>query len=76
LEKAERNILPVLNNLLENREMALEDGRFLVSAKRYDRLISEQNYTKQQLDELKVRRRMKIRMTGLFYKCLQPTLSW
>lgn len=24
LEKAERNVLPVLNNLLENREMALE----------------------------------------------------
>ena len=27
LEKCERNVLPVLNNLLENREMALEDGR-------------------------------------------------
>ena len=24
IEKAERNLLPVLNNLLENREMALE----------------------------------------------------
>lgn len=24
LEKVERNVLPVLNNLLENREMALE----------------------------------------------------
>lgn len=29
VEKAERNVLPTLNNLLENREMALEDGRFL-----------------------------------------------
>lgn len=38
LEKAERNVLPIINNLLENREMALEDGRFLVEAKRYDDL--------------------------------------
>ena len=29
VEKAERNVLPLLNNLLENREMALEDGSFL-----------------------------------------------
>ncbi|OZJ04703.1 hypothetical protein BZG36_02531 [Bifiguratus adelaidae] len=29
IEKAERNVLPILNNLLENREMALDDGRFL-----------------------------------------------
>lgn len=35
LEKCERNVLPVLNNLLENREMHLEDGKFLVSPKRY-----------------------------------------
>lgn len=39
LEKAERNVLPVLNNLLENREMQLEDGRFLMSANRYDKLL-------------------------------------
>ena len=30
IEKAERNVLPTLNNLLENREMSLEDGRFLM----------------------------------------------
>ena len=30
----ERNVLPVLNNLLENREMQLEDGRFLLSPRR------------------------------------------
>ena len=41
IEKAERNVLPTLNNLLENREMALEDGRFLVSAARYDELASQ-----------------------------------
>ena len=38
LEKVERNVMPVLNNLLENREMALEDGRFLMAADRYDSL--------------------------------------
>ena len=38
IEKAERNVLPVLNNLLENREMPLEDGRLLVSARRFDQL--------------------------------------
>lgn len=41
VEKAERNVLPVLNNLLENREMHLEDGRFLIPAKRYDKLLEE-----------------------------------
>ncbi|KOB75074.1 Uncharacterized protein OBRU01_08133, partial [Operophtera brumata] len=41
IEKAERNVLPVLNNLLENREMHLEDGRFLIPAARYDKLLDE-----------------------------------
>ena len=39
MEKAERNVLPVLNNLLENREMQLDDGRFLMAAARYDKLL-------------------------------------
>ncbi len=39
MEKCERNVLPVLNNLLENREMTLEDGRFLMSPSRYDSLL-------------------------------------
>lgn len=39
MEKAERNVLPTLNNLLENREMSLSDGRFLISAARYDSLL-------------------------------------
>ena len=38
LEKAERNVLPILNNLLENREMQLDDGRFIMAAQRYDKL--------------------------------------
>jgi hypothetical protein len=42
LEKAERNVMPVLNNLLENREMALEDGRFLLPQARYAELSPEQ----------------------------------
>ncbi|KAJ8960606.1 hypothetical protein NQ318_013898 [Aromia moschata] len=41
IEKAERNVLPVLNNLLENREMHLEDGRLLIPASRYDDLLKE-----------------------------------
>lgn len=45
LEKAERNVLPVLNNLLENREMQLEDGRFLMSAERYDKLLQVREET-------------------------------
>ena len=41
LEKAERNLLPVINNLLENREMALEDGAFLMHPDRYDALVAD-----------------------------------
>ncbi|XP_064349192.1 von Willebrand factor A domain-containing protein 8 isoform X3 [Camelus dromedarius] len=52
LEKAERNVLPVLNNLLENREMQLEDGRFLMSAERYDKLL--QDHSKTELDAWKI----------------------
>ncbi|XP_034741708.1 von Willebrand factor A domain-containing protein 8 [Etheostoma cragini] len=52
LEKAERNVLPVLNNLLENREMQLEDGRFLMSYQRYDKLLQE--HTKDELDSWKI----------------------
>ncbi|CAG8551920.1 10698_t:CDS:10 [Diversispora eburnea] len=52
IEKAERNVLPILNNLLENREMALEDGRFLVHPKRYDSLIKTNEKTN--MDEWKL----------------------
>lgn len=45
LEKAERNVLPVLNNLLENREMQLEDGRFLVAPARYDSLVKQGRFS-------------------------------
>eukprot|EP00854_Cymbomonas_tetramitiformis_P001590 gene1590-2225_t len=41
MERAERNVLPVLNNLLENREMGLEDGSFLLAAPRFDALLLE-----------------------------------
>jgi midasin (ATPase involved in ribosome maturation) len=39
IEKAERNVLPVLNNLLENREMTLEDGRHIIASTKYDELL-------------------------------------
>ena len=38
IERASRNVLPTLNNLLEHRSMNLEDGRFLVSHDRYRQL--------------------------------------
>ncbi|KFB42502.1 AGAP000545-PA-like protein [Anopheles sinensis] len=49
VEKTERNVLPILNNLLENREMHLEDGRFLIAAKNYDALL--ERYDRAQLDQ-------------------------
>jgi MoxR-like ATPase len=38
LHRAERNVLPTLNNLLENREMHLEDGSFLISPQRFQEI--------------------------------------
>ena len=38
IEKAERNVLPTLNNLLENREMHLEDGTMLLPSRRLEEL--------------------------------------
>ncbi len=38
--QAERCVLPALNNLLENREMALDDGRFIVAPSRFDALLA------------------------------------
>ena len=52
IEKAERNVLPILNNLLENREMQLDDGRFLVASDRYDKLLKD--HTKEELDSMKL----------------------
>ncbi|XP_054715582.1 von Willebrand factor A domain-containing protein 8-like [Uloborus diversus] len=52
IEKAERNVLPILNNLLENREMQLEDGRFLLGHERYDKLLLK--HTQEELDALKL----------------------
>ncbi|XP_050455261.1 von Willebrand factor A domain-containing protein 8 [Cataglyphis hispanica] len=54
VEKAERNVLPVLNNLLENREMHLEDGRFLIPASRYDKLLKM--HTQAELDAWRLMR--------------------
>nr|CCC90591.1 conserved hypothetical protein [Trypanosoma congolense IL3000] len=41
LEKVERNVLPAVNNLLENREMHLENGMVLIHPERYDRILGE-----------------------------------
>jgi MoxR-like ATPase len=53
LEKAERNVLPTLNNLLENREMALDDGRFLMAPETYASLL-ESGYTEETLQQRKL----------------------
>lgn len=50
MEKAERNVLPVLNNLLENREMQLDDGRMLVSPERYQQLLDDGEYSQSEMD--------------------------
>ena len=41
IERAERNVLPLLHNLLENREMRLEDGRVLLAPDRFDKLKAD-----------------------------------
>ncbi|KAI9908417.1 hypothetical protein PsorP6_004490 [Peronosclerospora sorghi] len=65
LEKAERNVLPTLNNLLENREMMLDDGRFLMKAESYDALM-EKGYTLKDLQAQKlVRVHPDFRVIGL-----------
>jgi hypothetical protein len=61
LEKAERNVLPTLNNLLENREMALDDGSFLMSGARYEQLIAEGASD----EELRRKRILKVRLSLL-----------
>ncbi|EIW79654.1 hypothetical protein CONPUDRAFT_137936 [Coniophora puteana RWD-64-598 SS2] len=45
VEKAERGIMPVLNNLLENREMNLDDGTHIVHPRRYDELLEKGEVT-------------------------------
>ena len=52
IEKAERNLLPILNNLLENREINLDDGHFLVAPERYDKLVGLSKDANAQLKDL------------------------
>ncbi|KAG0177699.1 von Willebrand factor A domain-containing protein 8 [Apophysomyces sp. BC1021] len=46
IEKAERNVLPILNNLLENREMSLDDGRFLTTKDSSEYTTGEKKFEK------------------------------
>ncbi|TFK52963.1 hypothetical protein OE88DRAFT_1733940 [Heliocybe sulcata] len=48
IEKAERGIMPVLNNLLENREMNLDDGAHIIHPHRY--ALLEDSVLKQDRD--------------------------
>ncbi|BGP10994.1 hypothetical protein JCM10049v2_006888 [Rhodotorula toruloides] len=45
IERVERGVLPLLNNLLEYREMNLEDGTHIVSAARYDLMVKQNEDT-------------------------------
>ncbi|GMT03950.1 hypothetical protein PENTCL1PPCAC_26124, partial [Pristionchus entomophagus] len=54
VEKAERNVLPILNNLLENREMQLDDGRFLMHHNKFNRL--EEKYSLSELRSMGLER--------------------
>ncbi|KAF9495262.1 hypothetical protein BDN71DRAFT_1447943 [Pleurotus eryngii] len=45
IEKAERGIMPVLNNLLENREMNLDDGTHIIHPHRYALLDTDRDDT-------------------------------
>ena len=49
LERVERNVLPVVNNLLENREMHLDNGSVLIHPARYDSLLKKLDESKLQL---------------------------
>ncbi|KAJ2919670.1 hypothetical protein MD484_g680, partial [Candolleomyces efflorescens] len=48
IEKAERGIMPVLNNLLENREMNLDDGTHIFHPLRYQQLETSGTFTSEQ----------------------------
>jgi MoxR-like ATPase len=66
IEKSERNVLPVINNLLENREMALEDGRFLVAPDRYDALLKTHSLAElKRLKLVRVSERFRVMALGL-----------
>uniref|UniRef100_A0A5S6QD72 von Willebrand factor A domain-containing protein 8 n=1 Tax=Trichuris muris TaxID=70415 RepID=A0A5S6QD72_TRIMR len=66
VEQAERNVLPVVNNLLENREMQLEDGRLLVSSRRFDSLLEKHSEEElQALGICKVDDRFRVVALGL-----------
>ena len=68
IEKAERNLLPILNNLLENRELNLDDGNFLVSPTRYEKLMQiakDSNHDLSKLNLLKVHPDFRVISIGL-----------
>ncbi|ORZ40870.1 AAA domain-domain-containing protein [Catenaria anguillulae PL171] len=56
VQNCERNVLPLLNNLLENREMALEDGSFLVSPQRYQALTASANSSDSHQEAMRTRK--------------------
>ncbi|KAM0756043.1 hypothetical protein T439DRAFT_283415 [Meredithblackwellia eburnea MCA 4105] len=45
IERCERGVLPILNNLLENREINLEDGTHIISTPRYNLMLKNNEDT-------------------------------
>jgi hypothetical protein len=58
-------VLPLINNLLENREMALQDSRFLMSAPSYDALVAEGTSSQQLASRQLVRVHPRFRVVAL-----------
>jgi hypothetical protein len=54
IERAERNVMPVLNNLLENRSCPLESGGSIIAASRFDALLK--SHSRDEVSALQLRR--------------------
>ena len=61
-------MLPLLNNLLENRELNLDDGHFLVASERYDKLeiLSKKTEELKNLNLLRVHEDFRVIAIGIY----------
>jgi hypothetical protein len=61
-------LLPLLNNLLENRELNLDDGHFLVASERYDKLeiLAKKTEELKNLNLLRVHEDFRVIAIGIY----------
>ncbi len=61
-------MLPLLNNLLENRELNLDDGHFLVASERYDKLeiLAKKTEELKNLNLLRVHEDFRVIAIGIY----------